>query len=79
MKTNLKSLEALYDTMVVAMQAALDQEGGAGAPTLNVIRQFLKDAGIEAKATRGSALGNLAGSLPTFDDEGDGAPPPYSA
>jgi hypothetical protein len=39
--------------------------------TLNVIRQFLKDNGIEARATKGSPLGNLVEALPSFDNEQD--------
>lgn len=74
MKTTHQTLVDLYDAQVKAMQDALN-EGGCGAATLNVIRQFLKDAGIEAKPGRGSALGNLVDSLPTFDgDDADEAP-----
>lgn len=74
MKTDQKNLEDLYDAQVKAMQAALD-EGDTPAATLAVIAKFLKDAGVQAKPVRGSALGNLANSLPTFDgDDADDAP-----
>jgi len=78
MKTTQKVLEDIYDEQVEAMRLALKThnagQGDIGAATLNVIRQFLKDAGIQAKPTRGSALGNLAASLPTFGDDADDLP-----
>lgn len=67
MKTNQKQLEDLFDSQVKAMQAALDA-GDCPAATLAVIAKFLKDAGVQAKPTRGSALGNLVDSLPVFAD-----------
>lgn len=44
----------------------------ASASTLNVIRQFLKDNGIEAVRTPKNPLGRLAANLPSFNDEEDG-------
>ncbi len=45
--------------------------------TLNVIRQFLKDNGIEAAITPGSTLGKLAESLPYTDKQDDEEFAPY--
>lgn len=53
----------------------IDKEGNsyyrrASASELSVIRQFLKDNGIEAQAPVGSALGSLAVNLP-FPEAGE--------
>ncbi|MFN4278294.1 MAG: hypothetical protein ACK4FJ_18530 [Ferrovibrio sp.] len=39
------------------------------AATLNAIRQFLKDNGIEAKPGDGNGLGHLVAQLPQFEDD----------
>lgn len=39
------------------------------AATLNVVRQFLKDNGIEAIATRGSPMQDLIDSIPMDDED----------
>lgn len=54
----------------------LDKEGvahtvAAPAAILNVARQFLKDNGIDTVPTVNSPLGDLAKSLPSFDEEGN--------
>ena len=41
----------------------------AKSADLNVARQFLKDNGIEALATKGSPLADLVNTLPDFTDE----------
>ena len=41
----------------------------AKSADLNVARQFLKDNGIEALATKGSLLADLVNTLPDFTDE----------
>ena len=41
----------------------------AKSADLNVARQFLKDNGIEALATKGSPLDDLVNTLPDFTDE----------
>ena len=35
---------------------------------LNVVRQFLKDNGIQAVARKGKPLGDLAAALPSFEE-----------
>ena len=42
-----------------------------GAATLNVIRQFLKDNGIEAESLPGTPINRLATNLPSFDEDGN--------
>lgn len=39
------------------------------AATLNAIRQFLKDNGIEAKPGEGTGLGHLVAQLPQFEED----------
>ena len=41
----------------------------AKSADLNVARQFLKDNGIEALASKGSPLADLVNTLPDFTDE----------
>ncbi len=45
--------------------------GEAQASELSVAVKFLKDNGIEARATDDSPLANLAASFPSFDEEGE--------
>lgn len=47
--------------------------------TLNVVRQFLKDNGVEARPAAGSPLGKLADSLPFTDPSLDEEFAPYQA
>jgi len=43
--------------------------GEANPAELNAAIKFLQNNGIEAQATETNPLGQLAASLPTFDDE----------
>lgn len=45
------------------------QNGEVTAAELNVVRQFLKDNGIDAVPKEGSPLGNLVSSLPFTDTD----------
>lgn len=67
MKTNTAALEGLFDALATTMKEQLTADPSAS--TMNVIRQFLKDQGIQARAAKGSPLGNLVGSLPQFSDD----------
>lgn len=79
MSTTHKKLEDLFDVVADTLLDAL-KSGEASASILSVARQFLKDNNIEARPTKGSPLGNLADSLPTFspdptdDDADEGSP-----
>lgn len=44
------------------------KEGSATAADLAVARTILKDNNITVKPVKGSPMGNLAASLPQFDD-----------
>lgn len=69
-------MERLHSALATEFESILkdgvtikDDEGKlikvpASAATLNVIRQFLKDNGIEAHAAPGTPLGNIASNLP---------------
>lgn len=48
------------------------KEGRATPAEISTAVKFLKDNGIEAVPTKGSALDNLANSLPEFADDGEG-------
>ena len=48
------------------------QSGEATAPELNAAIKFLKDNNVEALKVKGSALDQLAQSLPDFDVDGEG-------
>jgi hypothetical protein len=86
MKTDEPKLVSLFDKLVENMDDILTngEEVVAGdavvrvkpkAATLNVIRQLLKDNGIEARNGPQNKLGSLADKLPTFPtdapDDGD--------
>ena len=45
------------------------KDGTATASDLAVARAILKDNNITVKPVKGSPLGNLAASLPQFDDD----------
>jgi hypothetical protein len=73
-----EKLEALLDEVAttLAEQVKSTDENGrrnCAAPALAVAVRLLKDNNIEARAAKGSPLGTLAASLPTFakDDEDD--------
>lgn len=81
MKTTSKALEAVFDLLAEEFKAQLrdgkiayDKNTGEeiklspDAATLNVIRQFLKDQGIEAIGEKSDQLGDLAASLPFNSD-----------
>lgn len=62
--------EAFKEQIALIKRAAKgDLEVKGAAATLNVIRQFLKDNGVEAEPAKGSPLGNLVGDLPFDVDE----------
>lgn len=63
-------LEELHGSLAKAMKDRL-AEGTASASDLNVIRQFLKDNGIEGVAKAGSPLGDLVNQLPDIPDDDD--------
>lgn len=56
-------LAGLHGELAKAMQKKL-KSGEATASDLNVIRQFLKDNGINADGTKDPAIRNLADDLP---------------
>lgn len=71
-------VEQLHDIVKNGEDAVVDGKVvkiSAKPATLAVIRQLLKDNGIEARGTKASKLGDLANSLPfTSDDESDALP-----
>lgn len=67
MKTDSTVLAALLDQLALTMKEQLAMDPNAS--TMNVVRQFLKDNGITARVAKGSPLGNLVDSLPTFAPE----------
>lgn len=68
------ALEGLFTELAKALKNRLDS-GAATAADMAVVRQFLKDNGITATEDNPdlSALKKKAMTLPTFDDELDGA------
>lgn len=73
--------KTLEDILEAAATTLLEQVKAKDCPasTLAAAIKLLKDNGIEARASKGSPLGNLAASLPTFDkDEQDGDGPSYN-
>lgn len=63
------ALATEFENMLKEGVKVVDKDGNvlsvpAPAATLNVIRQFLKDNGIEANAAPGTPLGNIASNLP---------------
>lgn len=58
-------LESLQDLLAVTMRAELES-GEAGAATLNVVRQFLKDHNIQLKGS--DEIGALAACLADVDE-----------
>lgn len=69
-----EKLEALLEEVATTLSEqvkATDENGNrvCGAPALAVAVKLLKDNNIEARATKGSPLGNLASSLPTFEPD----------
>ena len=45
------------------------REGEAKPADLSAARQFLKDNGVESVPSEGTDLSELAGEVPTFEDE----------
>ncbi len=90
MSADEKTLGSMHDRMAVVMkdildngETAMNKEGEKvtgltpSASTLNVIRQFLKDNGIDTARRKASPVASLAESLPTFEpdaeeDDGEG-------
>jgi len=56
-------LQSLFELTVEALHTKV-KSGEATAADFNVIRQFLKDNGIDAIPTKGNGLGKLATVLP---------------
>lgn len=67
-KGDIEKLELLMSLSIDALIAKV-RSGEATAADINVARAMLKDNGIQARGGKGSPLGTLAASLPTFDDE----------
>lgn len=80
-KANKQALENLHQALAETLKVSVDQvkqalengeEPKGAAATLNVVRQFLKDNGIEGLPTDDNPLGALKDSLPFHgDDEED--------
>ena len=68
------ALAALHEAVATDLLRRVNS-GEAVASELSVAVKFLKDNGIEARATDNSPLANLAASLPVFDDAGEDALP----
>lgn len=66
-------LSQLHDLLADAMQKKLDG-GDATASDLNVIRQFLKDNGIECDGRKSDKMQGLAHTLPDLDSEDEDRP-----
>jgi len=62
------ALGALHEALAQHFLDTL-KSGDAKAADLNVIRQFLKDNGIEVVPNTGGTLDKVAEVLPVFDDE----------
>lgn len=62
------ALGALHEALAQHMLNILNGEE-VKAADLNVIRQFLKDNGIEVVPNSGSTLDKVAEILPVFEDE----------
>lgn len=60
-------LSSLHGAMADAMKKKLDS-GEATASDLNVIRQFLKDNGINADGEKSEQLQGLVDELPDLDN-----------
>jgi hypothetical protein len=75
MSNNTEKLELL---LTLSIDQLIDKirSGECDAATINVARALLKDNGIQARGGKGSPIGNLANSLPTFADE-DGEQPSH--
>lgn len=81
MKTNSESLNALYDALadtlkktLVEGKVILDKDGEAvsvtpDASTLNVIRQFLKDANVSVAPGTNEVVNDIASHLPFSGEE----------
>lgn len=64
-----EALAALHDALAREMAKKL-ADGTATAADLGVIRQFLKDNGIDALPRRANGLGKLAEQLPFASPQG---------
>lgn len=72
------SLEDILAEMHVGVASGLLRKVKAGTITaaeLAIARQFLRDNGISGVPASGTPIGDLADSLPTFDDEDDNIVP----
>lgn len=76
MKTNKKALEDLFDAFAKELQAQINT-GETPAATLNVIRQFLKDQGVNPIPGTNPAVNNIASTLP-FNGEEHEEDPTYN-
>lgn len=63
----MEPLQGLFDLLTESMREKI-QSGDVTAKDWDVIRNFLKDNGIQAKAAPGTNLKSLIDSLPDFDD-----------
>lgn len=67
-KASEELLAKLHNAVAIDLLAKVER-GEATAQELSAAIKFLKDNGIEADRTPGSAVDKLANSLPSFDDE----------
>lgn len=63
-----ESLEELHAALARSLTSRINS-GEATAADLNVIRQFLKDNGIDSIPKKGSPLGDLVNTLPFASPE----------
>jgi hypothetical protein len=82
-KTPEEILGDIWQLTATGLVAALSEKPSAAL--LNVALKFLTDSGVsleslrKLKQRRGSALGDMAGSLPVFTEGKDGPAPPSAA
>lgn len=70
MKTSKQSLDALFDAFAQELNKQI-VSGETPAATLNVIRQFLKDQGINPIPGTNPVVNSIAANLPFSGEEHD--------
>ena len=72
-------LADLHGLMATYFKDALMRSRETGEPlppaTLNAIRQFLKDNGIDCVGRNNAYINDITKDLPTFEEDGDGELP----
>lgn len=66
-KATEEALASLHGALAMQMKLKLE-EGTANASDLNVIRQFLKDNGINSNGAQDPKIKSLADELPDLDE-----------